>query len=111
MALLDRLADVVRARLDMDRETLPLAQILEGGTWAAGRDIAAQLPAGRRRRRSRSSATARYFEHRGKTMEGVTVVDHPLVQHKLTLIRDKERSTKSFRELLHARSACCSATR
>ena len=33
-------------------------------------------------------------------MEGVTVVDHPLVQHKLTLIRDKNRSTKSFRELL-----------
>jgi uracil phosphoribosyltransferase len=33
-------------------------------------------------------------------MEGVTVVTHPLVQHKLTLIRDKSRSTKSFRELL-----------
>ena len=33
-------------------------------------------------------------------MEGVTVVDHPLVQHKLTLIRDKTTSTKSFRELL-----------
>ena len=33
-------------------------------------------------------------------MEGVIVVDHPLVQHKLTLIRDKTRSTKSFRELL-----------
>src|SRR5260221_4283996 len=33
-------------------------------------------------------------------MEDVTVVDHPLVQHKLTLIRDKNRSTKSFRELL-----------
>jgi uracil phosphoribosyltransferase len=33
-------------------------------------------------------------------MEGVTVVDHPLVQHKLTLIRDKDISTKSFRELL-----------
>src|SRR5260370_8157556 len=33
-------------------------------------------------------------------MEGVTVVDHPLVQHKLTLIRDKAISTKSFRELL-----------
>lgn len=33
-------------------------------------------------------------------MEGVTVVDHPLVQHKLTLIRDKDLSTKSFRELL-----------
>ena len=33
-------------------------------------------------------------------MQGVQVVDHPLVQHKLTLIRDKSRSTKSFRELL-----------
>ncbi|MFZ3359882.1 MAG: uracil phosphoribosyltransferase [Xanthobacteraceae bacterium] len=33
-------------------------------------------------------------------MEGVIVVDHPLVQHKLTLIRDKRRSIKSFRELL-----------
>jgi uracil phosphoribosyltransferase len=32
---------------------------------------------------------------------GVTVVDHPLVQHKLTLMRDKERSTKSFRQLLN----------
>jgi uracil phosphoribosyltransferase len=35
-----------------------------------------------------------------ETMQGVTVVSHPLVQHKLTLIRDKNRSTKSFRELL-----------
>jgi uracil phosphoribosyltransferase len=33
-------------------------------------------------------------------MEGVTIVGHPLVQHKLTLIRDKSISTKSFRELL-----------
>ncbi len=32
-------------------------------------------------------------------MEGVTVVTHPLVQHKLTLLRDKTRSTKTFREL------------
>jgi uracil phosphoribosyltransferase len=34
-------------------------------------------------------------------MEGVTVVEHPLVQHKLTLMRDKSRSTKAFRQLLH----------
>jgi uracil phosphoribosyltransferase len=34
-------------------------------------------------------------------MEGVTVVEHPLVQHKLTLMRDKTRSTKAFRQLLH----------
>ena len=33
-------------------------------------------------------------------MKGVTVVDHPLVQHKLTLMRRKDTSTKSFRELL-----------
>ena len=32
-------------------------------------------------------------------MKGVTVVDHPLVQHKLTLLRKNDRSTKSFREL------------
>lgn len=30
----------------------------------------------------------------------LTVVDHPLVQHKLTIMRDKETSTASFRQLL-----------
>ncbi|MGB1388848.1 MAG: uracil phosphoribosyltransferase, partial [Paracoccaceae bacterium] len=30
----------------------------------------------------------------------VTVVDHPLVQHKLTLMRDKNTSTAVFRQLL-----------
>jgi uracil phosphoribosyltransferase len=34
-------------------------------------------------------------------MEGLTVVGHPLVQHKLTLMRDKNLSTKSFRLLLN----------
>lgn len=34
-------------------------------------------------------------------MQGVTVVDHPLVQHKLTLMRDQTRSTKGFRQLLN----------
>ncbi len=29
------------------------------------------------------------------------VIAHPLVQHKLTLMRQKERSTNSFRRLLH----------
>jgi uracil phosphoribosyltransferase len=33
-------------------------------------------------------------------MDGVTIVNHPLVQHKLTLLRKKDISTKSFRELL-----------
>ncbi len=40
VALLDRLAATVRERLNMDAVTLPLAKILEGGTWAAGRAIA-----------------------------------------------------------------------
>ncbi len=33
-------------------------------------------------------------------MQDVTVVDHPLVQHKLTIMRDKETSTAGFRRLL-----------
>ena len=33
-------------------------------------------------------------------MQGVTLVDHPLVQHKLTLMRDKNTPTASFRQLL-----------
>ncbi|RWL95922.1 MAG: uracil phosphoribosyltransferase [Mesorhizobium sp.] len=33
-------------------------------------------------------------------MQGVTVVDHPLVQHKLTIMRKKETSTAGFRRLL-----------
>ena len=30
----------------------------------------------------------------------LTIVDHPLVQHKLTLMRDKTTSTAGFRQLL-----------
>ncbi|MCE0505140.1 MULTISPECIES: uracil phosphoribosyltransferase [unclassified Roseivivax] len=32
--------------------------------------------------------------------ETLKIVDHPLVQHKLTLMREKETSTASFRQLL-----------
>lgn len=46
VALLDRLAKRLRARLGLDAETLPLAKVLEGGTWAAGRRIAAELRPG-----------------------------------------------------------------
>jgi hypothetical protein len=41
VALLDRLAETVRRRLGMDRTTLPLVRLLQGGTWSAGRKIAA----------------------------------------------------------------------
>jgi len=40
VALLDRLADAARQRLGVDAQTFPLAKILEGGTWAAGRALA-----------------------------------------------------------------------
>ena len=40
VALLDGLAATMRKRLNMDAVTLPLAKVLEGGTWAAGRAIA-----------------------------------------------------------------------
>ena len=40
VALLDRLADGLRQRLGMDAKSLPLAKVLEGGTWAAGRALA-----------------------------------------------------------------------
>ena len=43
VALLDKLAPMVRERLDVTAQAFPLACVLEGGTWAAGRRIAAQL--------------------------------------------------------------------
>ena len=46
-------------------------------------------------------------------MDGVTVIDHPLVQHKLTIMRRKETSTGSFRRLLREISTllCYEVTR
>ncbi|WAC27555.1 URC4/urg3 family protein [Ancylobacter sp. SL191] len=48
VALLDRLADPVRERLGLEAADFPLAKMLQGGTWTAGRRIAAQRrpPAG-----------------------------------------------------------------
>jgi hypothetical protein len=42
VTLLDELAALVRQRLGQSADELPLACILEGGTWAAGRQIAAE---------------------------------------------------------------------
>jgi uracil phosphoribosyltransferase len=33
-------------------------------------------------------------------MRSVTVIDHPMVQHKLTLLRDRNTGSKQFRELV-----------
>jgi hypothetical protein len=42
IALLDRLAERVRHRLGLGAAEFPLAKMLEGGSWAAGREIAAE---------------------------------------------------------------------
>ncbi len=41
--LLDQIAVTVREKLSMSAEELPLVKILQGGTWTAGRKIAAEL--------------------------------------------------------------------
>jgi hypothetical protein len=46
VALLDEIAPMVRERLGVTAEAFPLARVLEGGTWAAGRRIAASLREG-----------------------------------------------------------------
>lgn len=40
VALIDELAPLVRDRLGVDKDRMPLACILEGGSWAAGRALA-----------------------------------------------------------------------
>ncbi len=46
VALLDELAKLMRTRLKLGIEDLPLVQILEGGTWISGRKTAAEHRAG-----------------------------------------------------------------
>ncbi|MDR3238937.1 MAG: uracil phosphoribosyltransferase [Clostridiales bacterium] len=46
-------------------------------------------------------------------MEGITVIDHPLVQHKISLLRNIQTGNKEFRELVEeiATLICYEATR
>lgn len=46
-------------------------------------------------------------------MKNVTIFDHPLIQHKLSILRDKNTSSKDFRELVSeiAMLMCYEATR
>ena len=46
VALLDELAPLVREQLGLTEKEMPLACVLEGGTWAAGRALAQQLRGG-----------------------------------------------------------------
>ena len=46
-------------------------------------------------------------------LKNITIVNHPLVQHKLSLLRRKETNSKEFRELIEeiAMLECYEATR
>lgn len=46
VSLLDRIADTIRKQLNLTATQLPLVKVLQGGTWTAGRKIAAQLREG-----------------------------------------------------------------
>lgn len=46
VALLDETAELVREKLGLNAQQLPLARVLQGGTWSAGRAIAAELRPG-----------------------------------------------------------------
>ena len=46
VALIDALAPMVRERLGTDAVRMPLAAVLEGGTWAAGRELAGERRGG-----------------------------------------------------------------
>jgi Protein of unknown function (DUF1688) len=46
VCLLDAIAHRIRHRLNLDSSTLPLVKVLQGGTWTAGRKIAAELRLG-----------------------------------------------------------------
>jgi len=43
VVMITKLADALRKKMGLSAEQLPLASVLEGGTWAAGRVIAKQL--------------------------------------------------------------------
>ena len=43
-------------------------------------------------------------------MSKVVVFDHPLIQHKLSIMRDKNTGTKEFRELLLQESGISACT-
>lgn len=58
IALLEKLASLIRKKLAVDSKALPLVNILQGGTWQAGRQLAFQRsPAGEPPLRYRSTGT------------------------------------------------------
>ena len=88
--------------------TFPLARMLEGGSWI-GR------PPHRRRAPRRRRAPFHHHQRRNGIldMDGLTIVSHPLVQHKLTILRDRTSSIQLFRTVVReiATLLCYEVTR
>jgi hypothetical protein len=107
VALLDEVAPSRAQGARRSDEELPLACVLEGGTWAAGRALAqrsrngAAAAAHRKRRHRLLDSRVLFATLHTIPMSNVHLIDHPLVQHKLTLMRRKDASTNSFRRLLN----------
>src|SRR4029077_10970652 len=95
------------------RETWPYAGSVSPGVWARGWNLGSRPPHRAQNARRWRSAISCCKRRDGVLMENVTTVVHPLVQHKLTLMRDKTTSTKSFRQLLREISTllCYEVTR
>ena len=100
VALLDRVADGRAAPAWARCHLAAAGENSRGRNLGRGPTAGARTP--RRRVASGESHQRRhgFLDPRISNMDGVTIVNHPLVQHKLTLLRKKDISTKSFRELL-----------
>ena len=101
VALLDELAPLVRSAPRRGRRT-DAAGVRARGRHLGGGPRAGPAPAWRA-----AAAVDRQRRHGllDDCMGTVHLIDHPLVQHKLTLMRRKDASTNSFRQLLHEVSA------
>jgi hypothetical protein len=104
VALLDELAPLVREAVPSDdRCRWPACSKAAPGPPAANSRSASQrpaAPAGGRATAPFSNPESNSWPFLSRT-SNVHLVDHPLVQHKLTLMRNKEASTNSFRRLLN----------
>src|SRR5258708_19982978 len=92
------------------RETWPYARSVSSGVYAGGWNLGGR-PSHRAQNAHRWRPTISSCKRRdGVLMKNVTTVAHPLVQHKLTLMRDKTTSTKGFPHFLREIATFLSST-
>ena len=108
VALLDRMAPLVRERLGVDEADFPARP-------HARRRQLGRRPPHRRRAPPRRRPALQHHQRRNGilAMDGLTIVSHPLVQHKLTILRDRNSSIQLFRTVVREIAAllCYEVTR